>query len=135
MKNNKENKENVKPILARIIKTSKKRLGFTIKKIYFNDSGLKRGQEIEAILPNDVPPFLTIITPIGRNSDGVVFSRKFTRRYGIKSTKEEIEILLNLTDPKQLNIHKKKAARTSPAEIIQTSEKECGDPNGIQVST
>ena len=101
MKNINKKKRNIRPVIARIIKTDQGRFGFTIKKRYFEEYGLKKGQEIEAILPGDVPPFLTIITGVGRNSDGVKFSCKFSRRYGVKPTKEEIKILLNLTDPKQ----------------------------------
>jgi len=70
--------------------------------------------------------FLANIVQVGTNA-GVYIPPKVVRRYKIQASKKEIKIKLDLTDPKQINIYKKRAARHNPAEISKPVK--VGDPN------
>ncbi len=119
-------KKIIKTITANIRNITGK-VGFGIRIGEFEEYGLKVGQEIEATIYNH-----SFIAPviIAGDSYGIIIPLRFRKRYGVKFTKKKIEIKLDLTDPKEINIHKKRAARNNPAENIQQIVKNEGDPNG-----
>lgn len=122
-------KSNIRTILTRIIVSADKK-AFIIRKKYYNEYELKLGQEIEVWMGYDYKlNFLAKIVQVGTNA-GIYIPYLFVRRNQIKASKKEIKIKLDLTDPKEINIHKKRAARNNPAENIQQIVKNEGDPNG-----
>ncbi len=122
-------KSNIRTILTRIIVSADKK-AFIIRKKYYNEYELKLGQEIEVWMGYDYKlNFLAKIVQVGTNA-GIYIPYLFVRRNQIKASKKEIKIKLDLTDPKEINIHKKRAARNNPAENNQQIVKNEGDPNG-----